>query len=198
MYCLSWRRFTAGGSEGLRGIFTLSSAPAGSIEFFEQLTMQHLTDSYQTARALLGNQTAAREVVESTYLEARQSLSTLPNISVRVWLFGILINTIRRRRRWSLPFGSSRKDSGSPDDEVLNVLRRMPLSEAEPVLLCDVEGFTHAELQQILALPAASVEERLAKGRLRLQEALDPGVECAKQLVRVQRNLCESSDHRPV
>ena len=177
----------------------MSSAPVGSIELFEQLTMQHLKDVYQTASALLPNQATAQEVVESTYVEARKLLSTaLQHTSARVWLFGILIKTIRRQRHWRLPFGGRHQDSGCPDNEVLDALRRMPLKEAEPVLLCDVEGFNHEELQQILALPAASVEERLARGRLRLEHALDLGVECARKTSGVQLNLCESSDHRPL
>lgn len=181
----------------------MSSALAGSMDVFEELALPHLNDAYQTANALLWDQATAQEVVENAYVAARRSLSTgMPSTSSRVWLFSILMTTIRQKRRWSLPPWGRRRPSSHPDDEVLDALRRIPLNEAEPVLLFDVEGFTYAEIQQILDLPLNLVETRVSQGRLRLENRLSNGVDADAGLLHeisaIRRVTSSSGGHSPL
>ncbi len=70
---------------------------------------------------------------------------------------------------------------GNPEQEFLNTLLEEDLERAVNglpehhrvvVVLADVQGFSYAEVAEVLELPVGTVRSRLARARSRLQEAL--------------------------
>src|SRR5262249_7281141 len=56
--------------------------------------------------------------------------------------------------------------------ELHEQIERLPSPFRLPIVLCYLEGLTHAEAAQQLGLPLGTVESRLARGRVRLRERL--------------------------
>jgi RNA polymerase sigma-70 factor (ECF subfamily) len=59
-----------------------------------------------------------------------------------------------------------------PDSVVWRALRRLPAHLRTPVYLADVEGFSYAEIAQLMSVPLGTVMSRLHRGRRRLRESL--------------------------
>lgn len=70
---------------------------------------------------------------------------------------------------------------GNPEDRFLDRLLREDLEEAleelpeihrSVIVLADVQGFTYAEIAEVLEVPVGTVRSRLSRARSRLQKAL--------------------------
>jgi len=59
-----------------------------------------------------------------------------------------------------------------PDDEVKDALANLPEQFRMAVYLADVEGFSYAEIAEIMGTPIGTVMSRLHRGRAALQKAL--------------------------
>ena len=59
-----------------------------------------------------------------------------------------------------------------PDDEVKEALANLPEQFRMAVYLADVEGFSYAEIAEIMGTPIGTVMSRLHRGRAALQKAL--------------------------
>ena len=59
-----------------------------------------------------------------------------------------------------------------PDDEVKDALANLPEQFRMAVYLADVEGFSYAEIAEIMDTPIGTVMSRLHRGRAALQKAL--------------------------
>ena len=57
-------------------------------------------------------------------------------------------------------------------DRLVAELERLPERLRMPVLLHDVEGFTHREIGEMLNIPQGTSKARLFEARARLREAL--------------------------
>jgi RNA polymerase sigma-70 factor, ECF subfamily len=116
-----------------------------------------------------------------------------PGTNLRAWLFTILMNTWRNRRRDAgrdpVDVDSERVElaavaadtTASPEDLLLRstldadlkaALDRMPPAFREAVWLRDVEEFTYAEIARILDVPVGTVMSRISRGRRQLYEYL--------------------------
>jgi RNA polymerase sigma-70 factor (ECF subfamily) len=51
-------------------------------------------------------------------------------------------------------------------------LERLPVRLRVPVVMHDIEGFTHREIAEALGIPEGTSKARLSEGRSRLREAL--------------------------
>src|SRR5436305_12562672 len=72
------------------------------VDDFESAALPHMNDIYRTAARVLGNTTAADDVVQDVYLQAWKSFSQFElGTNCRAWLFKILFNTLHHyRRKW--------------------------------------------------------------------------------------------------
>lgn len=156
---------------------------------FEREALMSLDSLYRTARRLTRSQADAEDLVQETYLKAfRASNRFEAGTNLRAWLFTILHNTHRNRTRdrmreplvdvWQtdLPedvslFGTR---SESPEDLLLKgvlapelqaAVDALPAGFRQAVLLRDVEGFTYAEIAEILELPMGTIMSRISRGR---------------------------------
>lgn len=51
-------------------------------------------------------------------------------------------------------------------------LQRLPADQREAVLLCDLWGFTYAEIAETMSCPLGTVQSRIARGRSALAAML--------------------------
>lgn len=162
--------------------------PPFNHEDFETVALPHLNDLYRAARHTLGNQTAAEDVVQETYLQAWKSFHRFAaGTNCRAWLFKILFHVIQhyRRKNWRLQtLGENEEflldtltyEAPLPqhlnDEDVLQALQRLPENFRTVILLADVEEFAYKEIARILNIPIGTVMSRLNRGRKLLRTEL--------------------------
>lgn len=157
-------------------------------EDFETVALPHLNDLYRAARHTLGNQTAAEDVVQETYLQAWKSFHRFAaGTNCRAWLFKILFHVIQhhRRKNWRLQTLGEQEEflletltyeaplsQQLNDEDVLQALSRLPENFRVVILLADVEEFAYKEVARILNIPIGTVMSRLNRGRKLLRGEL--------------------------
>lgn len=145
---------------------------------------------FAAALRLTRNRADAEDLVQDTMLKAfrgRQRFTAGTNL--KAWLYTILHNTWRNRRRdaarstvdvdserveaaVSAGDGSTELDTperillrGTLDAEVEAALDELPDAFREAVWLRDVEEFTYAEIAAMLGVPPGTVMSRISRGR---------------------------------
>lgn len=155
---------------------------------------------YSTARRLTGNQADAEDLVQETFLKAYRSYESFQaGTNLRAWLFRILTNShinryrarqrrpaetelddlddlyLYRRIRPAAEVGRSAEETlmeSFSEAEVVAAVEALPDIYRIAVLLADVEGFSYAEIAEILDIPIGTVMSRLHRGRKALQKEL--------------------------
>jgi len=158
---------------------------------------------YGTAVRLTGDGDAARDLVQDTYLKAvRAQGRFVPGTNLKAWLYTILHNTWRNRRRDGararVAFDSDAVDAaidaGHPgvverttpetlllatvlDVDVRAALDRLPETFREAVWLRDVEDLSYQEIADALSVPIGTVMSRISRGRKLLHAYLTTAAE---------------------
>ncbi len=152
---------------------------------------------YGTALRLTRNRADAEDLVQDTIVKAlRFSSQYAKGTNLRAWLYTILHNTWRNRRRdaardtvdvdserveraASLPGGPVALDTPERilmrrtlDADLQAALDALPDAFREAVWLRDVEEFTYAEIAGMLDVPIGTVMSRISRGRKLLLERL--------------------------
>jgi len=174
------------------GVNPDGTVAARALEFLEPL--------YATALRLTRNPADAEDLVQDTFVKAlRFSDRFKPGTNLKAWLYTILLNTWRNRRRDTarstvdvdsprVEEAASGIDSGggavaldTPEQILLRATVRDDLQAAldglpdvfrEAVWLRDVEEFTYAEIAEMLGIPIGTVMSRISRGRRLLFERL--------------------------
>jgi len=161
----------------------------GALEFLDAL--------YGAALRLTRNADRAQDLVQDTYLKAIRARGQFAQgTNLKAWLYTILHNTWRNRRRdagrdtvdidserveraATLPDGPVAFDTPerillreSLDADLQAALDSLPEVFREAVWLRDVEEFTYAEIAGMLGVPAGTVMSRISRGRRLLLERL--------------------------
>jgi RNA polymerase sigma-70 factor, ECF subfamily len=161
---------------------------------FEAEALAHAEALYRTARRVTRNPADADDLVQDTYLKAFRAAGRFEHGSnLRAWLFTILMNTWRNRRRDAVrdPVAvasdiveqseAPQASASSPESALLQAtlapelraaLDALPDAFREAVWLRDVEEFTYAEIAAMLEIPIGTVMSRISRGRRQLHEAL--------------------------
>ncbi len=156
--------------------------------------LAHLDALYNHARHLSGGDAEAEELVQDTYARALARADRFVGGNLKAWLFKILRNTFMdgyRRRHHAAHTSAGNIDlvdeaADEPtlmDDAELGRLRRVVGAEIEAalasvspearaIILLDVEGFTEAEIAEVLDCPAGTVKSRLSRARALLRVKL--------------------------
>lgn len=144
------------------------------------------------------HQDAADLLAETMLIVWRRSRDVPSDpVSARMWMFGIARNVLHndarsKRRRWRLadrlrlmsaPEGARAADDGV---EVRDAVDRLPEKLAEVVRLVHWEGFTLAQVAEILGEPATTVRSRYLRAKTELQTALTPAATPANATVSVR------------
>jgi RNA polymerase sigma-70 factor, ECF subfamily len=165
-----------------------NAVAGGALEFLDPL--------YATALRLTRNPTDAEDLVQDTVVKAlRFSERFKPGTNLKAWLYTILLNTWRNRRRDTtrapVEVDSTRVEEASdssgaaaletPEEILLRATLREDLQAAldalpeafrDAVWLRDVEEFTYAEIAEMLGIPIGTVMSRISRGRRLLFERL--------------------------
>ena len=160
---------------------------------FEADALSHLDSLYGTALRLVRNEADAQDLVQDTYVKAFKSARQFtPGTNLKAWLFTILHNTFRNRRRDQgrdpVDVDSDRMDTAAPVDpaatpeqqllrgsldvNLQDALDALPEAFREAVWLRDVEEFPYAEIAEMVGVPVGTVMSRISRGRRMLYERL--------------------------
>jgi RNA polymerase sigma-70 factor (ECF subfamily) len=160
---------------------------------FETDALTHLDSLYGTALRLTRNESDAQDLVQDTYVKAFKSRKQFkPGTNLKAWLFTILHNTFRNRRRDigrdPIDVDSDRLDAVAPADpaatpeehllraamgpDLQAALDSLPEAFREAVWLRDVEEFPYGEIAEMLAIPLGTVMSRISRGRRMLYDKM--------------------------
>jgi RNA polymerase sigma-70 factor (ECF subfamily) len=178
----------------------VARAQAGEREAFSPLMQRHNRRLYRVARAVLGDEAEAEDVVQEGYLRAFSHLKDFRGeASVETWLTRIVLNEalgrLRRRRKMVdlsvLDVGGERsrilmfpgvERSADPESDAARAQIRRLLERAVDDLppafrtvfvMRDVEGMSMEETATHLGIRAETVKTRLHRARRLLRSALE-------------------------
>jgi RNA polymerase sigma-70 factor (ECF subfamily) len=135
------------------------------------------------ARALVRNSEGADDLVQDTIVRALRGEHLFHGGDLRTWLFTILLNLDRNRRRGLArkPFLAVIEDVDPPGDPVADGSARdiarglalLPPEQREVLLLVTLEGMSYREAADAQGVPIGTVMSRLSRARTTLREYLD-------------------------
>lgn len=174
-------------------------AQKGDPEAFNQLVLSYQDRIFNLAARILGDEDAAEDVTQNTFLSAYLNLPRFRNGSFRSWLFRIATNLCydvhRRHKRYPilsienkdlseetlLPLYDFSSSSVFPEAEmerleleqvVQHALNLLEDDQRTVVVLVDIQEFDYSEAAHILGIPIGTVKSRLARARVRLTQLL--------------------------
>ena len=183
---------------------------------FERDALPLLDTLYSGALRLTRDPHQAEDLVQETFAKAFAAFSSFEDgTNIKAWLFRIMqnqfITNYRKAARqplesqiddlqdWELSKLEAAADTATPsaeaealralpDGEVLQALLELPEEFRTAVYLADAEGFSYAEIADIVGVPLGTVMSRIHRGRKRLREslrahAIDMGITSAKEEV---------------
>ena len=134
------------------------------------------------ARALTRDADIADDLVQDTLVRALRSERLFLGGDIRSWLFTILTNLNRNRRR-SLarrpqftPLPESTADASGTEAEGRDIARALATLVEEQrsvLLLVMLEGLSYREVAEIQGVPIGTVMSRLARARAHVKASLD-------------------------
>lgn len=165
---------------------------------FAAEVLTYLEPLYATALRLTRNRADAEDLVQDTFVKAfRFSERFTQGTNLKAWLYTILHNTWRNRRRdaardtveidserveeaASLPGGPAALETperilmrDTLDADLQKALDGLPDVFREAVWMRDVEEFSYAEIAEMLEVPVGTVMSRISRGRRLLFEKLN-------------------------
>ena len=135
------------------------------------------------ARALTRDADIADDLVQDTLVRALRSERLFHGGDIRSWLYTILTNLNRNRRR-SLarrPSISSLNDDDEPGAngteaegrDIERALAALVEEQRSALLLVMLEGLTYREVAEIQGVPIGTVMSRLARARAHIKASID-------------------------
>lgn len=175
------------------------SARQGDLDAYNQLVLVYQDRIYNLAVRILGDDYAAEDITQNTFLTAYLNLPRFRNGSFRSWLYRIATNAcydVYRLHKRQPVISMENKDlteekisplddfSGSrqlPEIElerhelariVQRALNQLDMDQRAVVILVDQQEFDYLEASQVLGIPVGTVKSRLARARMRLHQIL--------------------------
>ncbi len=165
---------------------TVERARAGDKAAFAELYTRYYQEMYRYAFYSLTNTSDAEDAVAETVASAYAQLGRLraPE-AFPTWLFRILSNQIKRRRRMyaldrkrltPLDEAGELEDKNQPDREegldLYCALQKISENDRQIVVLSVIAGYTSAEIAQILRMNPSTVRSRLSRTLDKLERLL--------------------------
>ena len=168
----------------------LEQARRGENAARTELVMRHGRRLFALAAGLLGGDDAdVNDVVQETFLAAFDGglKSFKGDASLSTWLGGVLVNRVRKLRRYrrSRPAGQlDAEDQLAPNDrasrgpatqverrvDVAAMLESLPPRYREVIVLREWQQMSYAEMASALGVPERTAETRLTRARRMLRQ----------------------------
>jgi RNA polymerase sigma-70 factor (ECF subfamily) len=170
------------------------SAAAPPTDSFAEECLAQADALYRTALRLTRNHAEAEDLVQDTFLKAFRAAGRFERgTNLRAWLFTILMNGFRNRRRdagrepvdvdsETVERAENRGERAATPEQLLlrdtldadlqQALDALPDTFRQAVWLRDVEEFAYAEIAAMLDVPVGTVMSRISRGRRLLYEYL--------------------------
>jgi RNA polymerase sigma-70 factor (ECF subfamily) len=146
----------------------------------------HAPRVYSLAYRLSGDAEKAREVTQDTFIRAFSRLSQFRgDAAFSTWLHRIVVSVVSNSRRTDVRFGrevaldeaqSIAVTAPESDPDLKECIARAveKLSEAyrTTLIMHDIEGYTHAEIAEVLGVPEGTSKSRLSAARAQLRQDL--------------------------
>ena len=178
---------------------------AGDDTAFDFLVQRYQDMVFNLAYRLLGNYEESTDLAQEVFLQIYRKLGTFRrDASLRTWIYRIVINRAKNRKRWwhrrigemtavslddaevssRIHAEASATDREPAPDEVLErketselllrAIDELPFGHRTILLLKEIEGLSYDEISDTLDLPLGTVKSRLARARKSLRDKLDP------------------------
>jgi RNA polymerase sigma factor (sigma-70 family) len=174
-------------------------AQKGDRDAFNRLVLSYQDRIFSLAARILGDENAADDITQNTFLSAYLNLPRFRNGSFRSWLYRIATNlcydVLRKYKRHPvlsienkdlpeeslIPLDDFSGSSVFPEAEVerlelqqavQHALNQLDKDHRMVIVLVDIQEFDYRETAQILGIPIGTVKSRLARARLRLTQFL--------------------------
>lgn len=163
-------------------------AQQGDVDAFEHLYRAHAPAVHALARRMLGDDRAAREMVQDVFVRAWERLASFRGESAfGTWLHrvgvNLILNQLRVTRRDVARFIDDDDDgarvAGAADGGVEAridldaAIARLPAGARTVFVLHDIEGYAHDEIAQMLGLASGTIRAQLWRARRQLMKYLD-------------------------
>jgi RNA polymerase sigma-70 factor (ECF subfamily) len=164
-------------------------AQQGDVDAFEQLYHAHAPAIHSLARRMLGDERAAREMVQDIFVRAWERLGSFRGeAAIGTWLHrvgvNLILNQLRVARRDVARFTDDEPEVGAPEtaapDHGVDVridldaaIARLPAGARAAFVLHDIEGYAHDEIAQMLGLAPGTIRAQLWRARRQLMRHLD-------------------------
>ena len=168
---------------------------------FQRDALPLLDSLYAGALRMTRNPADAEDLVQETMMRAYRSFERFEEgTNLKAWLFRIMtnayINTYRKKQREPLKVSHDEIEdfdlyrelkqhdpqwdatpenivlSNLVDSDIIEAIDDLPEQFRLAVVLSDVEGFSYAEMAEIMDVPLGTVMSRLHRGRKALQKRL--------------------------
>ena len=192
----------------------IQSARKGDLNAFNTLVLAYQHQVYNLAYRIMGEQAAAEDATQDTFISAYKNLKSFRGGSFKSWLLRIVTNACyddlrRRKRRPATSLdemlgdqeGDMEVDVPSADDGPETVMQRremidliqtgittLPDDQRVTLVLSDVQAMSYEEIAEITHTNVGTVKSRLSRGRARLREYLQAHGELLPDLYRLESN----------
>jgi RNA polymerase sigma-70 factor (ECF subfamily) len=161
-------------------------AQTGDIEAFETLYRTHCAAIFALCRRMIGDEQAARDLVQDVFVRAWQRLPSFRGQSaLGTWLHRLAVNVVLEQLRStkrelarfidddgddSLPARPSSPDARIDLDRAV---AKLPTGARTVFVLHDVHGYSHDEIAQMTGIAAGTARAQLFRARRALMRLLD-------------------------
>lgn len=164
----------------------------GDLEAFEALYKLHKGPVYRTALAIIGDRLAAEEILQETFLRAFKNIQNFrQGVSLSPWLYRVTVNLAYdysrdQRRHWHVALEGIVEQLiapavASPERRVeereiyalvYEAISKLEFKQRATLVLFYLQGFSLAEIAEIMDCPVGTVKSRLHYARENLRREL--------------------------
>jgi RNA polymerase sigma-70 factor (ECF subfamily) len=158
---------------------TLNAQPQTRAEDFAAAVGPHYAGLVRRLTIVVADQEAGRDLAQDAYLRAFQAWDRFDGQDARAWLHTIglrlAFNERRRRLRFTALFGRRTEEEpwvDAVDPELGDALQHLRPEHRAALLLSAVDGYTQAEIAEMLGVPDGTVASWLSRTKAQLRKAL--------------------------
>lgn len=176
----------------------ISNAINGDMSAFEKIISMHEQSVYRIALRYTKNESDALDISQETFIKVYRAISSFKgDSSLSTWIYRIASNVcidhIRKNNKppevplyktdengntydinVPSPIGNPEEyvDSAETMDEIACALNKLSDEHKEVIVLRDIEGFSYAEIADILEVEEGTVKSRIARARKKFRTIL--------------------------